>query len=420
MSLYESIPCWIMETPDHVKTQEMCNEAMSINSLSLQYVPDHLKTQEMCERAIEENPYILQFVPDCFKTHEMCKKVVEEYPWWLKDIPDHFKTQEMCKKAVEEYPWQLDNVPDHFKTQEMCEKAVRRRPWLVEYVPDHLKTKEMYERAVENTPCTLEFVPDKCKMKEMCERAAGDYPWALEFVPDHLSSSKPEEFNFKDIEVLIDSEEHNWFKRAHVGKFLGLACIITSTVRLPEEDIKSWAFPQAEVGICSMDPCREDVQDHDIFISLTGTLYVIVNSQKDKGKMLREHILKDIVPPGFDARIEEIQRKHQQAIKEKDAALALLGDDLQDHENHIQAIQYENVALQAQRHVYQTQLQKCQDTIICLKTCYVDHARDSSKENTIIIVWKHTGPANDKFHDLPNYVARIQQRKRYVKLRWFD
>ena len=51
---------------------------------------------------------------------------------------------------------------------------------------------------------------------------------------------------------------------------------------------------------------------------------------------------------------------------------------------------------------------------------YVDHARDSSKENTIIIVWKHTGPANDKFHDLPNYVARIQQRKRYVKLRWFD
>ena len=28
--------------------------------------------------------------------------------------------------------------------------------------------------------------------------------------------------------------------------------------------------------------------------------------------------------------------------------------------------------------------------------------------------------ANDKYHDLPYYVARIQQRKRYVKLRWFD
>ena len=42
------------------------------------------------------------------------------------------------------------------------------------------------------------------------------------------------------------------------------------------------------------------------------------------------------------------------------------------------------------------------------------------KDDIIIIVRKHTRPANDKFHDLPYYVARIQRRKRYVKLRWFD
>ena len=68
---------------------------------------------------------------------------------------------------------------------------------------------------------------------------------------------------------------------------------------------------QDEGGIPSMDPPKEDAQDQYIFISLTGTLYVIVNSQKDKGKALKEHILKDIVPCGFDARIEEIQGKHQ-------------------------------------------------------------------------------------------------------------
>ena len=51
----------------------------------------------------------------------------------------------------------------------------------------------------------------------------------------------------------------------------------------------------------------------------------------------------------------------------KDAALALLTDDLQDRHNQIQAIQYENVALQAQRDVYQAELQKCQDTITILK-----------------------------------------------------
>ena len=34
------------------------------------------------------------------------------------------------------------------------------------------------------------------------------------------ASRKTEEFSIKNIEVSVDSEEQNWFKRAHVGKFL--------------------------------------------------------------------------------------------------------------------------------------------------------------------------------------------------------
>ena len=140
---------------------------------------------------------------------------------------------------------------------------------------------------------------------------------------------------------------------------------------------------------------------------------VIVISRKCKGRALKGHILKDMLPRGFDARIEEIQGMHQQAIEEKDAALT-------HYDNQIQAIQYENVALQAQRDVYQAELKKCQDTITHLKTRYVPHVRDSGKDNTISIVRKHITPANDKYHGLPYYVARIQRRKSYVKLRWFD
>ena len=81
---------------------------------------------------------------------------------------------------------------------------------------------------------------------------------------------------------------------------------------------------------------------------------------------------------------------------------------LQNRDNQIQSIQYENVALQAQRDVYQTQLQKCQDTIIHLKTRCVPHARDPGKNKNIIIVLKHATPAGDKFHNLAFYVARIQ------------
>ena len=162
-----------------------------------------------------------------------------------------------------------------------------------------------------------------------------------------------------------------------------------------------------------MDPPREDAQDHDIFISLTGAIYVVVNSRKDKGKVLKKHILNNIVPRGFDERIEKIQEKHRLAIEEKDATIALLNDDLQNRE-------YENMALQAQRDAYQSELQRCQDTITHLKTRYVPHARNPGKDNIIIIVRKHTTSANDKYLDLSYYVARMQRRKRYVKLRWFD
>ena len=40
------------------------------------------------------------------------------------------------------------------------------------------------------------------------------------------AGNKPEEFSLKDIEVVVDSEEQSWFKRAHVGKSLNLKTLI--------------------------------------------------------------------------------------------------------------------------------------------------------------------------------------------------
>ena len=80
-----------------------------------------------------------------------------------------------------------------------------------------------------------------------------------------------------------------------------------------------------------------------------------------------------------------MKKDNQQAIREKDVALALLSGDLQNRDNQIQVIQCENVDLQAQRDVYQAQLQKCQDTIIRHRT-RLDHAKDPGKDNIIIIV----------------------------------
>ena len=144
------------------------------------------------------------------------------------------------------------------------------------------------------------------------------------------------------------------------------------------------------------------------FLSVLGLMYVIVKSQKDKGKALRKHILKDIVPRGFDAKIEDLtsrvqtleltneeeRQAHQQAIEKKDATIALLNDDLKNRE-------HDNVALQAQRDVYKELLQQCQDIITHLKNCYVPHAKDPAKDIIVMIIEKNTNPRKMSFISIP-------------------
>ena len=99
-------------------------------------------------------------------------------------------------------------------------------------------------------------------------------------------------------------------------------------------------------------------------------------------------------------------------IEEKDAAIALLNDDLKNREHDV-------VALQAQRDVYKDQLQKCQDIITHLKTRYVPHANNLGKDNIVMIIEKNTAPEEDEFYEYPYYIARIQRRFITTKKRWF-
>ena len=165
------------------------------------------------------------------------------------------------------------------------------------------------------------------------------------------SSAKPEEFNLSDTEVVVDSEGENWFKRSHVGNFLGLPQIEKLLVGLDKSEIPVRKdFDPSHTTDTGWPRPKDHQNETDKFLSVFGVRYVIVNSQKDKGKALKKYILKDIVPRRFDARIEEIQEKHRQAIEEKDAAISLLNDDLKNRE-------YDNKALQAQKDVYKDQLQ---------------------------------------------------------------
>ena len=85
MTLYKSIPhenilLFIIKTPDDLKANEMCNEAVCIEPYSLIYVPDNLKTKEMCDDVVRSNPFSVEFVPDHFKGKE--KPCTEDHNHW--------------------------------------------------------------------------------------------------------------------------------------------------------------------------------------------------------------------------------------------------------------------------------------------------------------------------------------------------
>ena len=175
-------------------------------------------------------------------------------------------------------------------------------------------------------------------------------------------SSKSEEFNLNNIEVLVDSEEENWFKQVHIGKFLGLKHNDASVGGLDKcempnrNDINT--TPHGTRGW----PGPKDQQNKtDKLLSVFEIIYVIIKSQKDKGKALK-HILKDIVPRGLEARIEEIQGKHQQVITDLDNQTKALEHTNQKYQQKILGVNKEIDDLIANRHIAH---HGCFDNVLC-------------------------------------------------------
>ena len=153
----------------------------------------------------------------------------------------------------------------------------------------------------------------------------------------------------------------------------------------------------------------KDSEKYDIYINEEG-MYELFSSQQRKGKYFKRHCFIVLFPhvrqqpsdkshametEDLTGRIQALEftnEAHRQTIEEKDAALAMLNDDLKNRD-------HDNVALQAQRDVYKDQLQKFEDIIAHLRTRYVDHAKDPGKDNIVMIIEKNAAPEEDEFYE---------------------
>ena len=88
-------------------------------------------------------------------------------------------------------------------------------------------------------------------------------------------------------------------------------------------------------------------------------MHVVVNSRKSKGKEVRDWILRDVVPRGFNKLMEEEHQKainaerykvqeKQKAIDEKDMQIALLDDDLVESQDLARQLEFSNTGMQGE------------------------------------------------------------------------
>ena len=76
MSVFASVPIWIIAVPEHLETLEMCSEAVYMESYSWEFFPGHINNQEMCNEAVSNNPYTLVYVSNHFKNQKMYKEAM--------------------------------------------------------------------------------------------------------------------------------------------------------------------------------------------------------------------------------------------------------------------------------------------------------------------------------------------------------
>ena len=160
------------------------------------------------------------------------------------------------------------------------------------------------------------------------------------------------------IETLFDDQNQPWFKSADLGRYLGIVKVknsmhIPSPFMCKRQDIE---------GECCTVPLGKRKNPHDAFVNLDDAIYIATNTKKEKAAALISWLVKKGV--------EKLQEEHQIQIEQKDAAIALLNDDLED--------------VGKQNRELQNKVERLQERC-------VPYLQDTRKDNGMVIVQKNNG-----------------------------
>ena len=127
-----------------------------------------------------------------------------------------------------------------------------------------------------------------------------------------------------------------------------------------------------------------DSQKNDLYINEEGMYELLFSSQQPLAKKLRKHYCKVMFPHIRKQLTNKMVEEHQKAIRErenvieeKDAAIALLNDDLDDTGKQLVDLEHGN-------HELQNEVERLQER-------YVPYLQDNRKDNGMAMIQKNNG-----------------------------
>ena len=172
------------------------------------------------------------------------------------------------------------------------------------------------------------------------------------------------------IETLFDDQNQPWFKRAGLGRYLGIV-----DIRHMFKGIKTTSRLEIMSGVQNPSLGKRK-SPHDAFVNLDDALEIAVRSNKPKAVALVKWLSKKGV--------EKIQEEHQIQTEEKDAAIALLNEDLDAERHKVQDVGKQLVDLEHENLELQNEVERLQER-------YVPCLEDTRKDKGMTVMQKNKG-----------------------------
>lgn len=209
-------PSCLLLLPEHLKTEEVCREAINREGALIHAVPEALQTEEMCRMAVLSNFEALKFIPDIRHTPELYGLALEKNALAIQYFKPSLSTPELCRKALEQaqdlkvlwfIPYSdlhvrvlnrcegytqtkyfLESMNPDYMTPKLAEMIFVKEPELFFNIPERFKDRELCETAVRYDGSYLRMVPEVQKTPELCREAIRQSPYAIPHLPENMKS----------------------------------------------------------------------------------------------------------------------------------------------------------------------------------------------------------------------------------------